>query len=284
MSDDFNVKSLCVYMEVSRSGYYKWVKRKGILNRYQSDREVVKEYVIEHHKKHSTHGYGYMAQMIRDKTGWLLSDWLVHKVCKSLGIRSQARKPRWKNPGQEHIQFPNLINNWKTTRPFEKVVTDTTIINNKYGKYELTLFFDIFNNELISYCVSPYRGGHNFKGHMTALKRFLDEKTKRGYTFAETILHSDQGPVYTSRAFNNAHKDYNIKRSMSRVGTPTDNPTIEALNGWIKDELYRDFHIYESKSIYQTIEDFFYYFNNERLAYSLQYKTPIQARLELGFN
>ena len=29
-------------------------------------------------------------------------------------------------------------------------------------------------------------------------------------------------------AFNNAHKDYNIKRSMSRIGTPTDNPIIES--------------------------------------------------------
>ena len=32
-----------------------------------------------------------------------------------------------------------------------------------------------------------------------------------------------------------------IERSMSRVGTPTDNPIIESINGWIKEELKHDF-------------------------------------------
>ncbi len=29
---------------------------------------------------------------------------------------------------------------------------------------------------------------------------------------------------------------YNIIRSMSRIGTPTDNPIIESKNGWLKTE------------------------------------------------
>ena len=50
----------------------------------------------------------------------------------------------------------------------------------------------------------------------------LNDKIKRGYKSQETIFHSDQGIIYSSVAFNNAHKDYNIKRSMSRIGTPTE--------------------------------------------------------------
>ena len=118
---------------------------------------------------------------------------------------------------------------------------------------------------------------------MTALNRFLEEKTKRGYTFVETILHSDQGTVYASRAFQNAHKQYNIKRSMSRAKTPTDNPVIEALNGWMKDELYIDFDLFNTKDIQKTIAEYVSYFNNERLAYRLKYKTPVQVKHELGF-
>jgi len=118
---------------------------------------------------------------------------------------------------------------------------------------------------------------------MTALERFLEEKTKRGYTSVETILHSDQGTVYASRAFQNAHKQYNIKRSMSRIKTPTNNPIIESLNGWMKNELYIDFDLNNTKDIPKTIADYVSYFNNERLAYSLKYKTPVQVKLELGF-
>lgn len=70
----------------------------------------------------------------------------------------------------------------------------------------------------------------------------LNNKTKRGYNSQETIFHSDQGAIYSSVAFNNAHQDYNIKRSMSKAGTPTDNPIIESKNGWLKKEMYIDFN------------------------------------------
>ena len=271
-------------MDVSRSGYYKWFKRKGTLNRYQSDRKTLEGLILEKWNKHKTNGYRNLAQQIRNETGWIFSDWLAHKVCKSLGIKSKARKPKYANPGKEHIDFPNVIDgNWIVTRPFEKVVTDTTILKNKHASKELTMYIDVFNNEVISSSISENRHGHNMRGHMKALREFLEEKTKRGYAAEETILHSDQGIAYTSRAFYNAHKNYNIIRSMSRVGTPTDNPKIEALNGWMKDDLYIDYEIYHTHDIEQTVNDYIHYFNNERLASSLQYKTPIQVKLELGF-
>ena len=180
-------------MKVSRSGYYKWLKRKGILNRYQSDRESLKLLILEIRENHKTYGYRNLAQRIRNNTGWIFSDWLSHKVCKSLGIRCVARKPKYKNPGKEHIKYSNEIKgNWQASRPFEKIVTDTTILYNKLIQLELTMYIDVFNNEIISYSLSPNRHGNNFQGHMTALKWFLKEKTKRGYTNEETILHSDQ--------------------------------------------------------------------------------------------
>ena len=48
------------------------------------------------------------------------------------------------------------------------------------------------------------------------------------------ILHSDQGSVYASKAYNELLPMYGITRSMSRAGTPTDNAAMESINGWIK--------------------------------------------------
>ena len=55
---------------------------------------------------------------------------LVHKVCKILKIRSKAKHYfTYKKLGEESIKYSNLINeNWNTTRPLEKVVTDITMI------------------------------------------------------------------------------------------------------------------------------------------------------------
>ena len=70
---------------------------------------------------------------------------------------------------------------------------------------------------------------------------------------------------------------------MSRAGTPTDNPVNESLNGWIKEELIIDFDLKHCEDIPKLIEQYIYYYNNERPAYSLQYKTPIQYKFESGF-
>ncbi len=49
-----------------------------------------------------------------------------------------------------------------------------------------------------------------------------------------TIIHTDQGSVYSSKAYNELIQDSNLVRSMAQAGKPTDNPVNEALNGWIK--------------------------------------------------
>ena len=71
---------------------------------------------------------------------------------------------------------------------------------------------------------------------------------------------------------------------MSRAGTPTDNPVNESLNGWIKEELILYFKLKESNNVEKTINDYVYYYNNQRPAYSLKYKPPIQFKIELGCN
>lgn len=91
------------------------------------------------------------------------------------------------------------------------------------------------------------------------------------------ILHSDQGSVYASKAFNDLLPMY-VSRSMSRAGTPTDNTAMESINGWIKAELFMDFHVTGEKPVEQEIYEYIVFFNEQRPAYSLNYLTPKQYR------
>ena len=68
---------------------------------------------------------------------------------------------------------------------------------------------------------------------------------------------------------------------MSRAGTPTDNPIIESLNGWMKAELILDFGISKVSNLKKTLDQYVLYFNSERFAAALDYKTPIQYKTEL---
>ena len=92
------------------------------------------------------------------------------------------------------------------------------------------------------------------------------------------ILHSDQGAVYASKAFNELLPTY-VVRSMSRASTPTDSATMEAINGWIKAELFMDFHVTGERAVKEEINDYIAFFNEQRPAYSLNYLTPVQFRM-----
>ena len=65
---------------------------------------------------------------------------------------------------------------------------------------------------------------------------------------------------------------------MSRAGTPTDNAAMEAINGWIKAEMFSDFHISSNETVVSDIAKYIVFFNEERPAYSLNYLTPKQYR------
>ena len=75
-----------------------------------------------------------------------------------------------------------------------------------------------FNIEILAYSYTKKR--HSIISYYEGLNTILNKIKGINYP---TTLHSEQGIIYSSLTFTNAHKDYNIIRSMSRAGTPTDN-------------------------------------------------------------
>ena len=88
--------------------------------------------------------------------------------------------------------------------------------------------------------------------------------------------------MYASKAFNELLPMYHIDHSMSRAGTPTDNAAMEAINGWIKAELFMDLHVTGERPVEQEIDEYITFFNEQRPAYSLGYLTPKQYRESLA--
>ena len=50
---------------------------------------------------------------------------------------------------------------------------------------------------------------------------------------------------------------------MTREGTPTDNPIIEALNGWMKKELFLDFGLATTEDVQLLLDKYVHYFNKK---------------------
>lgn len=203
-----------------------------------------------------------------------MSDPYAHKCCKTAGIRSKAKHYKYKKPGAPGKVFPNLLmSELQIDGPLQCIVSDMTAFWVKGIYYELTLYMDLWNNEIVSHALSSRRGDR--MTYINGLEDLLE--IKKQYPEYQMILHSDQGSVYASKAFNDLLPMY-VTRSMSRAGTPTDNGAMESINGWIKAELFMDFHVTGERPVDVEIDEYITFFNEERPAYALNYLTPKQYR------
>ena len=275
LSAQFPVKKLCRIMDVNRSGFYKWKKRlehpSDHLKSLMDNIMLFKEY----HAKYPSHGYRWLNAKIRLDTGLILSDQYAHKCCKTAGIVSISKHYRYKKPGDPFRVYPNLLmTGLNLDGPMQCVVSDMTAFYLKGIYHELTLYMDLWNNEILTYSLSERRGDR--MTYIDGLNALVE--LKKAHPELKTVLHTDQGAVYASKSFNELLPLYNIVHSMSRAGTPTDNAAMEAINGWIKAEIFNDFHLTGMGNIRDEVERYIVFFNEERPAYSPNYLTPKQYR------
>ncbi len=275
LAPDFGVSKLCEIMGVSRSGFYKW--RKTLNNPAQRTKSFIQHIILfqAYHKKYPSHGYRWLNAKIKLDTGIVMSNPYAHKCCKTVGIKSVAKRYKYKKPGNPYRLYPNMIMaDLNITGPLQCVVSDMTAFYVKGVYYELTLYMDLWNNEILAHALSSKRGDR--ETYISGLKALVD--IKKNYPDLKMILHTDQGSVYASKEFNELLPMYGIQRSMSRAGTPTDNGAMEAINGWMKAEMFIDLHVTGEKAVKEEIADYIKFFNEERPAYALSYMTPVQYR------
>ena len=259
-------------MGVSRSGYYKWKKRDK--SRRDLRREEVIALVSEVHSAHPTHGYRWVAAYLRINYGQPCSDNYIYKAFRYLGIQSETKHKVHYRPRKVRDLYPNLIfTTWETVdRPRQVIVSDMTVLKPWIFYLELTLYFDVFTKQILTWKLSERRGGREqYLDGLADVVEMLRGKKE------PTIIHTDQGSVYSSKAYNELIQDSNIIRSMSRAGKPTDNPVNEALNGWIKEELYIDFRLEECRSreaVKDVLRRYVDFYNRQRPCFAIGYDTP----------
>lgn len=270
----YDVQDLCELMAVSRSGYYKWKNREP--NPRQAKREQLIQLVQETHDAHRSHGYRWVAAYIRLNNDLEFSDNFVFKIFHYLGIRSETKHQIHYKPVKDKNKYPNLIfTTWETVdRPRQVIVSDMTAFHVRYIYLELTMYFDVFTKQIVSYRFGTRRGDR--MQYINGLEDVIEVLQKEGCT-EPLVLHTDQGSVYTSIAYNEMIKDKNIARSTSRAGKPTDNPVNESLNGWIKEELFMDFKLgecWERDEMIAIIKQYIDFYNSKRPCYAIGYDIP----------
>ena len=253
--DNYAISEMCRLLNVSRSGYYDYVKRMDIPAKDLPLAEKIKECQVKNGKT-----YGYRRVHI-----WLERQGIYHdpktilRIMQKYNLLSEVRRKKYRNYGDYLHRYPNLLNrDFNADKPNQKWVTDISYIKTGQGTLYLSVIRDLYDNSIIAYKTGTEQNINLVLSTIKAAKR--KEKVT-----AELQLHSDQGFQYTSNQYFKLTKSYNITPSMSRKGNPCDNAMAENFFSILKTEcIYRTkLRTYEEARL--LIGEYIYFYNNERI-------------------
>jgi transposase InsO family protein len=242
----------CRVLEVNLSSYYKWLNKKPLKIDKKAETEIIKTY----HKYKGTYGRERITQALKNE-GIVINHKKVYRIMRKLGLKAIIRK-RWciRKYIKENVACNVLNREFKTDEPFKKLVCDVTEMKRiKENRYYLFSVMDLYNNAIITASMSE----HNDWGLVAkGLEKIPCQSEK-------IMLHSDQGPQFTSKAYHELTEQKNIEISMSRVGNCYDNAAKESFFGHFKEEFYVYYNPKTQEELYQNVSDFIEYYNNDRI-------------------
>ena len=249
---------MCKFFEVSRSGYYDFVKR---LDKPEDDAELAEKIKECQYKTDNTYGYRRVWKWLRNRN-IERNPKTVLRVMKKYGLLSEIRRHRkWVNLGQQVHKYENLLKRqfW-ADRPNTKWVTDISYIHTKEGVLYLSMIRDLYDNSIVAYKTARQQTVNLV---LDTIRLAMKKEKKRGA--AELQLHSDQGFQYTSQAYFKLTQSYGITPSMSSKGNPYDNAMAENFFSILKTEcIYR----HKPRSLREAqdlIDRYIYFYNYERI-------------------
>ena len=182
------MKILCKAMGIQRSSFYAWKKHLSHPSEREKNLASNVRLFQEYHLKYPSHGYRWLNAKIRLDKNIVLSDPYAHKCCKIAGIKSKSKHYRYKKAGDPARIFPNLLlSEMQIDGPMQCIVSDMTAFYVKGTYYELTLYMDLWNDEIVSHSLSAKRGDR--MTYISGLKDLIAWKEQ--HPEHQMILHTD---------------------------------------------------------------------------------------------
>ncbi len=277
LKEEYKIYHLCRYLNVSSSGYYRWLKL-GRPIRYAFDNWLADQIEEIFHKTEK--GYRFIRDEINRRHGVMYNDKTVYKYMKILGLSSAIRKKRYQGCTKED---PNekartvcenfLARNFTATRPLERLVTDVSYINSQEGRLYLSVIKDLYDNSIIAYQISRF---NDLKLVMDTVAQVIDEKWD---STRFCILHSDQGSQYTNSMYIRFLDEHGVTVSHSRKANCYDNACCENFFGHLKSECLELHGLPRNNDeLIRKARDYITFYNTARPQRKLKGMTPIEYR------
>ena len=255
-----SISAQCQLLTLTRSGFY-YIPSGESEENLAIMRQLDRQYF-------STPFYGVLRlTALLILAGFKVNKKRVRRLMKLMNWQTIYREPHTTISDKTHYKYPYLLRGLKIERCNQVWAMDITYIPMKTGFMYLTAIIDLHSRYVVQWSLS---------NTMSAqwCTEVLQEAIKNHGV--PEIFNTDQGSQFTSEVFINTLIDNGIKISMDGKGRALDNIFIERLWRSVKYEnIY--LNVYENGlSLWKGLEQYFQFYNQERLHQSLDYHTPKQ--------
>ncbi|WP_109691468.1 IS3 family transposase [Tumebacillus permanentifrigoris] len=274
LKDLYPVTILCKLLQLSRSGYYKFLKRKE----QEPDHELKDCIQAIYHMREKKYGYRRI-QAELERLGRKVNHKKVLRLMQELGLRSIIRKKRKVQPKGDGLP-PRVAENllkrdFTAEAQNKKWVTDITQFAAGDQWLYLSAIKDLYTKEIVAYQMSLW---NDTKLVLDTFKQaFANKRDVTGL-----IVHSDQGCQYTSHAYHDMLPKVGAQISMSRRGNCYDNAAMESFFSHLKAEALYPYDIRDVAEAQRRIVAYIKFYNEERIQLKLNKLTPVEYRRQLA--
>ena len=270
-----SVSELCALNNVSRSGYYNWLKqeeaRRAREEQDRKDFELILGVFTSNRYPRGAKGI-YMGlqhqgiTMNLKKIRRLMKKFhLVCPIRKANPYRRMAKALKTSNVA------PDLVKReFELHGPHSILLTDITYIQYSGSTCYLSTILDAYTKQILAWRLSP---SLEVDFVMETVKDLM--KNHGSELNTDSIIHSDQGCHYTSYSFIDLVRSHKLRQSMSRRGNCWDNAPIESFHGHMKDDLKIRIKAMSSfDEVKAAITEWLDYYNNRRYQWQLARLAP----------
>ena len=204
--------------------------------------------------------------------GYRITSKRITRLMNEMGLVciSRKKRPQYNHSPTRVLRKNKLKREFTTDRPNRVWVSDITSFNLNYQPHYMCAVIDLYSRKVISYNISDNQEKE------LVIQTFKDAFDVRRPKDA-LMFHSDQGLQYTSYAFRKQLRDKGVVQSFSNPGCPHDNAVAESFfRSFKSEEVYQ--HYYKTyEQMEASIDEFIFFFNEERPHQSFNYLTPVQV-------
>lgn len=197
--------------------------------------------------------------------GFIINRKRTQHLYRVMGLETIYPKPKTTIYNKQHKIYPYLLKDVLIDKVHQVYSTDITYIRLEKGFAYLVAVIDWFSRYVLGWKLSNSLDAD----FCTETLREIFEKG-----FICDIFNTDQGVQFTSIAFIKILNDYGISISMDGKGRFLDNIFIERLWRSVKQECVYLMNFRSMQDAEEHLDNYFEFYNNERLHQALNYKTP----------